>query len=76
MVIYFGCPLFYDESKIALMPMGFCYPGEGKGGDLPLDRCALYGIMHAEAKCPFGIDYTHWCLCAELIIWRGHEKEI
>ncbi len=27
--------LFYDESKIAIMPMGFCYPGKGKSGDLP-----------------------------------------
>ena len=27
--------LFYDESKIALVPMGFCYPGKGKSGDLP-----------------------------------------
>lgn len=27
--------LFYDESKIALIPMGFCYPGKGKSGDLP-----------------------------------------
>ena len=26
---------FYDESKIALLPMGFCYPGTGKSGDLP-----------------------------------------
>ena len=26
---------FYDESKIALVPMGFCYPGTGKSGDLP-----------------------------------------
>ncbi|GAB2188742.1 uracil-DNA glycosylase family protein [Sessilibacter sp. MAH1] len=26
---------FYDESKIALIPMGFCYPGRGKSGDLP-----------------------------------------
>lgn len=26
---------FYDEKKIALVPMGFCYPGKGKGGDLP-----------------------------------------
>ena len=26
---------FYDEQKIALIPMGFCYPGRGKGGDLP-----------------------------------------
>lgn len=27
--------VFYDETKIALVPMGFCYPGKGKGGDLP-----------------------------------------
>lgn len=26
---------FYDTSKIALIPMGFCYPGKGKSGDLP-----------------------------------------
>lgn len=26
---------FYDDRKIALVPMGFCYPGTGKSGDLP-----------------------------------------
>lgn len=26
---------FYDEDKIAIVPMGFCYPGKGKSGDLP-----------------------------------------
>src|SRR5215467_13366672 len=27
---------FYDESRIAIVPMGFCYPGRDKGGgDLP-----------------------------------------
>ncbi len=26
---------FYDVNKIALIPMGFCYPGKGKTGDLP-----------------------------------------
>lgn len=26
---------FYDESQLAIMPMGFCYPGKGKSGDLP-----------------------------------------
>lgn len=24
-----------DSSKVALLPMGFCYPGTGKSGDLP-----------------------------------------
>ncbi|TDG14734.1 uracil-DNA glycosylase family protein [Seongchinamella unica] len=27
--------VFYDESRIAIVPMGFCYPGKGKSGDLP-----------------------------------------
>ncbi|WP_299438584.1 uracil-DNA glycosylase family protein [uncultured Aquimarina sp.] len=27
--------LFYDPEIIALVPMGFCYPGKGKSGDLP-----------------------------------------
>lgn len=26
---------FYDEGKIAIVPMGFCYPGRGNSGDLP-----------------------------------------
>ncbi|PJG58771.1 uracil-DNA glycosylase family protein [Aeromonas cavernicola] len=26
---------FYDSSRIAIMPMGLCYPGRGKSGDLP-----------------------------------------
>lgn len=26
---------FYDPSQIAIMPMGLCYPGKGKSGDLP-----------------------------------------
>ena len=27
--------IFYDPEKIAILPMGFCYPGTGKSGDLP-----------------------------------------
>ena len=26
---------FYDPARVALMPMGFCYPGKGPSGDLP-----------------------------------------
>ncbi len=26
---------FYDERRVAILPMGFCYPGRGKSGDLP-----------------------------------------
>src|SRR3984957_8223103 len=27
--------MFYDPARIAILPMGFCYPGTGKSGDLP-----------------------------------------
>ncbi|MBD1427487.1 uracil-DNA glycosylase family protein [Sphingobacterium arenae] len=27
--------VFYDSKKFAIIPMGFCYPGKGKNGDLP-----------------------------------------
>ena len=26
---------FYDPERIAILPMGFCFPGTGKSGDLP-----------------------------------------
>jgi uracil-DNA glycosylase len=39
---------FYDETRVAIVPMGFCYPGrDGKGGDLPPRReCAP--LWHAR----------------------------
>lgn len=27
--------VFYDPRKVAILPMGFCFPGRGKSGDLP-----------------------------------------
>ncbi len=27
--------VFYDPKRIAILPMGFCFPGSGKTGDLP-----------------------------------------
>ena len=27
--------VFYDAARVAIVPMGFCFPGTGKGGDLP-----------------------------------------
>ena len=33
--------VFYDPEKVAIVPMGFCYPGSGKTGDLaPRHECA------------------------------------
>ncbi len=34
--------VFYDPEQVAILPMGFCYPGTGKSGDLPpRTECAL-----------------------------------
>ena len=27
--------VFYDPRQVAILPMGFCFPGTGKSGDLP-----------------------------------------
>ncbi|KRB08150.1 uracil-DNA glycosylase family protein [Lysobacter sp. Root690] len=27
--------LFYDAERVAILPMGFCFPGTGRAGDLP-----------------------------------------
>jgi len=44
---------FYDESRIAIIPMGYCYPGKGNGGDLPPRReCATLWLDHLLDKLP------------------------
>lgn len=44
---------FYDESQIAIVPMGYCYPGRGNGGDLPPRReCATLWLDHLLDKLP------------------------
>ena len=45
--------VFYDASQIAIIPMGYCYPGRGKGGDLPPRReCAQLWLDKLLAKLP------------------------
>ena len=44
---------FYDPKKLALIPMGFCYPGKGKSGDLaPRPECApqWHDVLFAHMK--------------------------
>ena len=44
---------FYDASEVAIIPMGFCYPGRGKGGDLPPRReCADLWLDRLLARLP------------------------
>lgn len=44
---------FYDAARIAIIPMGFCYPGRGASGDLPPRReCAQLWLDQLLAKLP------------------------
>jgi len=53
---------FYDPKKVAILPMGFCYPGTGKSGDLPpRPECApawrellLHQLRHIELTLVMG----------------------
>ena len=45
--------IFYDAAKIAILPMGFCFPGTGKGGDLPpRPECAALWRKRLLAQLP------------------------
>ncbi|UZJ43472.1 uracil-DNA glycosylase family protein [Marinimicrobium sp. C6131] len=44
---------FYDPTQLAIIPMGFCYPGRGRSGDLPpRPECAQTWHHHLLAKLP------------------------
>ena len=50
----FDRDVFYDESRVAIVPMGFCYPGVDKnGGDLPPRReCAPLWHVRVMQRLP------------------------
>jgi len=58
--------VFYDPRKVAILPMGFCYPGTGESGDLPpRPECApawrqrlLSQLRHVEFTLVLG-RYAH-----------------
>ncbi len=44
---------FYDASVVAILPMGFCYPGTGASGDLPpRPECAAHWRARLLALLP------------------------
>ena len=61
---------FYDPHKIAILPMGFCYPGKAASGDLPpMKRCAetwrslvLEQLSHIQLNLVIGTYAQHWHL--------------
>src|SRR6266576_1326250 len=45
--------VFYDDSRVAIIPMGYCYPGRGNGGDLPpRPECAQLWLQPLLTKLP------------------------
>jgi uracil-DNA glycosylase len=45
--------VFYDQSRIAIIPMGYCYPGRGNGGDLPpRSECATLWLGQLLERLP------------------------
>lgn len=61
---------FYRDPRIAIIPMGFCYPGTGKSGDLPpRPECAeawrgplIEQLPHLELTLAIGQYAQHWHL--------------
>lgn len=64
---------FYDDARIAIVPMAFCYPGRGASGDLPPPpRCALAwrsrlldGLPQLELTLAIGRYALDWHLNSE-----------
>lgn len=45
--------IFYDATRIAIIPMGYCYPGRGESGDRPPRReCAELWLDRLLARVP------------------------
>ncbi len=82
---------FYDAQRIAIVPMGFCYPGSGRHGDLPprpecapawhprllplLDRVRLTLILGRYAQVALIDDARRANLTATVANWRTHLEQ-
>lgn len=83
--------VFYDPAVVAIAPMGFCYPGTGKAGDLaPRPECApawreqlLSRLTHVELTLVIGQYAQQYHFpgastnVTELVrAWRDHGPDI
>lgn len=65
---------FYNAEKIAILPMGFCYPGTGKTGDLPPRKECAQQWREKLLKCLPNIELT--ILIGQYAIeWHLKEKK-
>ena len=86
---WLGMPpeVFYDASQVAIAPMGFCYPGTGRSGDLPpRPECApqwraplLQALPHVQLTLVIGqyaLDYhlpgPRGRSLTQVQAWRSH----
>jgi uracil-DNA glycosylase len=83
-----GRESFYDPAQVAILPMGFCFPGTGRSGDLPPRReCApqwraqlLQAMPRIELTLVIGQYAMDWHLPGEktqsltdtVRVWRRH----
>jgi uracil-DNA glycosylase len=86
-----GREVFYDDSLIAIVPTGFCYPGKGKSGDAPpRPECAplwhpklrplmpgieLKLLVGAYAQAYYLRDRREKTLAATVRNWRAYMPE-
>ena len=82
--------VFYDPQQVALLPMGFCYPGTGAAGDLPpRPECAaawrarlLAQLPHVALTVLLGQYALQWhmpqpnaSVTARVQDWRSHAPQ-
>ena len=82
---------FYTASQVAIVPMGFCYPGKGKSGDLPpLPICAETWRQRLLASLPnigltlvigqyaqaWHLDHQEKNLTETVRHWRSYEDHL
>jgi uracil-DNA glycosylase len=84
--------VFYDKERVALVPMGFCYPGRGASGDLPprpecaplwldallgkLPRIELTLLVGQYAQAHFLRGKGHASVTATTRDWRAHAPRV
>jgi uracil-DNA glycosylase len=84
--------IFYDPQRIALVPTGFCYPGKGRGGDLPprpecveawqakvrhqLPAVRLMLLVGAYAQAHYLKDRQKPTLAETAAAWRDYGPEV
>lgn len=59
---------FYDATKFAIMPMGFCYPGKGKSGDFAKKNlCSTVAPTHSKPIKTYSAYHCYWPIFSKLL---------